>query len=83
MLMEGAIKHACPEYSAEFRHGLIERAEKGVPIITVRKIEKYSFDGETLTEQLQWFLNNRYSITKYLSLDAYERMLLDRYCSSQ
>ena len=25
MLMEGAIKHACPEYSAEFRHGLIER----------------------------------------------------------
>lgn len=33
MLMEGAIKHACPLYSAEFRHGLIERAEKDVPII--------------------------------------------------
>ena len=33
MLMEGAIKHACPVYSAEFRHGLIERAEKDVPII--------------------------------------------------
>lgn len=33
MLMEGAIKHACPEYSAEFRHGLIERAEKDVPVI--------------------------------------------------
>ena len=33
MLMEGAIKHACPLYSAEFRHGLIERAEKYVPLI--------------------------------------------------
>ncbi|AMK15746.1 SIS domain-containing protein [Methanobrevibacter olleyae] len=33
MLMEGAIKHACPLYSAEFRHGLIERAEEGVPLI--------------------------------------------------
>ena len=36
MLMEGAIKHACPEYSAEFRHGLIERAEKDVPVIILR-----------------------------------------------
>ena len=33
MLMEGSIKHACPLYSAEFRHGLIERAEKDVPLI--------------------------------------------------
>ena len=33
MLMEGAIKHACPLYSAEYRHGLIERAEKDVPLI--------------------------------------------------
>lgn len=33
MLMEGAIKHACPLYSAEYRHGLIERAEEGVPLI--------------------------------------------------
>ena len=33
MLMEGAIKHACPLYAAEFRHGLIERAEKDVPLI--------------------------------------------------
>ena len=36
MLMEGAIKHACPLYSAEFRHGLIERAEKDVPLIFLR-----------------------------------------------
>ena len=33
MLMEGALKHACPLYSGEFRHGLIERAEKDVPIL--------------------------------------------------
>jgi glucosamine--fructose-6-phosphate aminotransferase (isomerizing) len=33
MFMEGALKHSCPLYSAEFRHGLIERAEKDVPII--------------------------------------------------
>ena len=33
MLMEGAIKHACPLFSEEFRHGLIERAEKDVPLI--------------------------------------------------
>jgi glucosamine--fructose-6-phosphate aminotransferase (isomerizing) len=33
MFMEGALKHACPLYSGEFRHGLIERAEKGVPVV--------------------------------------------------
>ena len=33
MFMEGALKHACPLYSGEFRHGLIERVEKGVTTI--------------------------------------------------
>lgn len=33
MFMEGAIKHACPVYASEFRHGLIERAEEDVPIV--------------------------------------------------
>jgi len=33
MFMEGALKHACPLYSGEFRHGLIEKVEEGVPII--------------------------------------------------
>ncbi|MDY9922220.1 SIS domain-containing protein [Methanobacterium sp.] len=33
MLMEGALKHACPLYSGEFRHGLIERVEKNIPVI--------------------------------------------------
>ena len=38
MLMEGAIKHACPLYSAEFRHGLIERAEKDVPFPSLQYV---------------------------------------------
>lgn len=33
MFMEGALKHACPLYSGEFRHGLIERVEKGVTTV--------------------------------------------------
>ncbi len=33
MFMEGALKHACPLYSGEFRHGLIERAEKDIPVV--------------------------------------------------
>lgn len=33
MFMEGALKHACPLYSGEFRHGLIERVEKGITTI--------------------------------------------------
>ncbi len=33
MFMEGAIKHACPLYSGEFRHGLIERVEKNIPVV--------------------------------------------------
>ncbi|BAW31632.1 MAG TPA: SIS domain-containing protein [Methanothermobacter sp.] len=33
MFMEGALKHACPLYSGEFRHGLIERVEEGIPVI--------------------------------------------------
>lgn len=45
MLMEGALKHSCPLYSAEFRHGLIERAEKDVPIIILDA--EYSSDEIT------------------------------------
>ena len=45
--MEGAIKHACPEYSAEFRHGLIERAERGVPIIFL----KSGFESDVITDK--------------------------------
>jgi glucosamine--fructose-6-phosphate aminotransferase (isomerizing) len=36
MFMEGALKHACPEYSGEFRHGLIERVEKDVTVVFLK-----------------------------------------------
>ena len=47
MLMEGAIKHACPLYAAEFRHGLIERAEKDVPLIFL----KSGFISDEITDR--------------------------------
>lgn len=41
MFMEGAIKHACPVYSGEFRHGLIERVEKGVTVVFLKSGVEY------------------------------------------
>lgn len=54
MLMEGAVKHACPLYSAEFRHGLIERAEKDVPIIFLNS----GFKSDEITEKAIEFSQN-------------------------
>lgn len=54
MLMEGAIKHACPLYSAEFRHGLIERAEKDVPIIFLHS----GFESDEITDKAIDFSKN-------------------------
>ena len=54
MLMEGAIKHACPEYSAEFRHGLIERAEKDVPVIFL----KSDLESDEITQKAIDFCDN-------------------------
>ena len=36
MFMEGALKHACPLYSGEFRHGLIERVEENVTVLFLK-----------------------------------------------
>jgi len=47
MLMEGALKHSCPLYSGEFRHGLIERVEEGVPVIFLES----GLPGDELTER--------------------------------
>jgi glucosamine--fructose-6-phosphate aminotransferase (isomerizing) len=47
MFMEGALKHACPLYSGEFRHGLIERAEKDVPIVFLDA----DYPGDELTRK--------------------------------
>ncbi|HEX7467455.1 MAG TPA: SIS domain-containing protein [Methanobacterium sp.] len=54
MLMEGALKHACPLYSGEFRHGLIERAEKDVPIIFLEA----GFPGDEHTNKSIEFSEN-------------------------
>jgi len=47
MFMEGALKHACPLYSGEFRHGLIERAEKDVPVVFLNA----DYPGDEMTHR--------------------------------
>ena len=47
MFMEGALKHACPLYSGEFRHGLIERVEKNVPVVFLDA----KYPGDVLTRK--------------------------------
>lgn len=71
MLMEGAIKHACPVYAAEFRHGLIERAEKDVPAIFLRS----GFESDVMTDKAIEFSKNLelnyivYDLDDYVGLD--------------
>ena len=71
MLMEGAIKHACPEYSAEFRHGLIERAEKDVPVIFLRS----DLESDEITQKAIDFCENLeaksiiYNLKDYANVD--------------
>ena len=71
MLMEGAIKHACPLYSCEFRHGLIERAEKDVPMI----IFDSDFESDEITKRTIEFSNNLeaktiiYNLSDYANVD--------------
>ncbi len=67
MLMEGAIKHACPLYSAEFRHGLIERAEKDVPII----IFDSDFASDEITRKAIDFSKNLELKTIIFNLEDY------------
>jgi glucosamine--fructose-6-phosphate aminotransferase (isomerizing) len=54
MLMEGSLKHSCSLYSGEFRHGLIERAEKDVPII----ILDANYPSDKLTQKTIDFCEN-------------------------
>ena len=71
MLMEGAIKHACPEYSAEFRHGLIERAEKDVPVIFLTS----DLESDEITQKAIDFCENLeaksiiYKLNDYADVD--------------
>ncbi|WP_458403822.1 SIS domain-containing protein [Methanobrevibacter sp.] len=70
MLMEGAIKHACPEYAAEFRHGLIERAEKDVPVIILRS----DLDSDEITQKAIDFCENLEAKTILYDLKVYADM---------
>ncbi|MCK9150924.1 SIS domain-containing protein [Methanobacterium alcaliphilum] len=54
MFMEGALKHACPLYSGEFRHGLIERVEKNVPVVFLDA----GYPGDALTQRALEFCEN-------------------------
>lgn len=67
MLMEGAVKHACPLYSAEFRHGLIERVEKDVPIIFLDS----DFESDKITEKAIDFSKNLELKIIYYNLSDY------------
>ena len=67
MLMEGAIKHACPEYSAEFRHGLIERAEKDVPVIFL----KSDLESDEITQKAIDFCDNLEAKSIIFDLEDY------------
>ena len=53
----------------------VDMIENGVPIITVRKIEKYDIKGDTLTEQKEFFK----SIENKIHFDEYEKKLIDMY----
>lgn len=70
MLMEGAIKHACPVYSAEFRHGLIERAEKDVPAIFLRS----GLESDEITDKAIEFSKNLELKYIIYDLDDYEKL---------
>lgn len=71
MFMEGALKHACPLYSGEFRHGLIEKVEKNVPIIFLDA----DYPGDELTRKSAEFsekigaINITYKLQDYTSLN--------------
>ena len=70
MLMEGALKHACPLYSGEFRHGLIERAEKDVPIIFLEA----DFPGDEHTRKSIEFSDNIGAHTIIFSMKDYHEL---------
>lgn len=53
----------------------VDMIENGIPIITVRKIEKYDVKGDTLTEQKEFFK----SIKNKIHFDEYEKKLIDMY----
>lgn len=53
----------------------VDMIENGIPIITVRKIEKCDIKGETLTEQIESFRR----IKNKIHFDEYETKLIEMY----
>ena len=51
--------------------------EKGVPIITVRKIERRNIIGNTLEEQKEYFKSRYFNF--FVLLDGYEKEMINRY----
>ncbi|MCL2687292.1 MAG: SIS domain-containing protein [Methanobrevibacter sp.] len=67
MLMEGVLKHSCPLYSSEFRHGLIERLEKDVPIIILDS----EYPSDEITQKAIDFSNKVKAKTLVFKLQDY------------
>jgi len=67
MFMEGALKHACPLYSGEFRHGLIERVEKNVPTIILDS----EYSSDEITKKAIDFCENIDAKTLIFKMDDY------------
>ncbi len=54
LLMEGVEIHGCPVLSGEFRHGLIERVEKGIPVIFLTG----GYESDEITKKAMSFCEN-------------------------
>jgi glucosamine--fructose-6-phosphate aminotransferase (isomerizing) len=70
MFMEGALKHSCPVYASEFRHGLIERAEKGVPLIFLEA----GYASDVITQRAIDFSNDLGAKTIVFKLEDYAKV---------
>lgn len=67
MFMEGSLKHACPVYSGEFRHGLIERVEEGVTVVFLKSGD----DWDEVTQRAINFCNDIGVNTVIFDLQTY------------
>ncbi|MDR0911451.1 MAG: SIS domain-containing protein [Methanobrevibacter sp.] len=77
MFMEGALKNACPLYSGEFRHGLIERIEKDVSAVFLDA----GYESDIFTEKSIEFSKNLgvntiiFSLKDYVDLNEFNNLL--------
>lgn len=67
MFMEGSLKHACPVFSGEFRHGLIERVEEGETVVFIKSND----DFDDVTDKAINFCNDLGVNTIIFNLEDY------------